>query len=142
MSKSDIKRIEGVQRRAIAMVLETRSLEYPERLKELNLTTLELRRKRGDLIQIYKIFKNIDNVNINIGSVIQNRYHTRSHNYQIERDPFVNCPMRNNYLPNRSATTWNILPYDIVNAKSVNVFKAKLDEHLKSNRWRNSIYVS
>ena len=54
MNKSDIKRIESVQRRATRMVFETSSLEYPERLKELNLTTLELRRKRGDLIQIYK----------------------------------------------------------------------------------------
>ena len=124
------------------MVLETRSLVYPERLKELNLTTLELRRTRGDLIQIYKIFNKIDNIKINIGSVTQNRYHTRSHNYQIEKDLFVNCPMRNNSLPNRSATTWNILPYEIVNARSVNAFKARLDGHIELKRWRESIYVS
>jgi hypothetical protein len=36
--------------------------------------------------------------------------------------------MRNNSLPNRSATTWNILPYVTVNAKSVNAFKARLDD--------------
>ena len=55
ISKKDIKRIESVQRRATAMVLET--LEYHERLKELNLRTLELRRQRGDLIQIFKILE-------------------------------------------------------------------------------------
>ena len=55
MSKKEIKRIESVQRRATAMVLET--LEYHERLKELNLRTLELRRQRGDLIQIFKILE-------------------------------------------------------------------------------------
>jgi ribonuclease P/MRP protein subunit RPP40 len=120
------------------MVLEARSLGYLERLKELNLTTLELRRKRGDLIQIYKIFNKIDNIKINIGSVTQNRYHTRSHNYQIERYIIVNCPMRNNSLPNRSATTWNLLPYEIVYA--VNAFKARLDDHIKLNRWSESIY--
>ena len=32
----------------------------------------------------------------------------------------------NNSLSNRTAATWNILPYDIVNAKS---FKARLDGH-------------
>ena len=142
MNKSDIKRIESVQRKATGMVLETRSLEYPDRLRELNLTTLELRRKRGDLIQIYKIFNKIDDVNINIGSVTNNRYNTRSHNFQIEKDLFVNCPLRNNSLPNRSATTWNILPYEIVNAKSVNSFKARLDDYIRLGRWRESIYIS
>ena len=73
-----------------------------------DLTTLELRRKRGDLIQIYKIFHKIEDIKINIGSVTQNKYLTRSHNFKIERDLFVNCPMRNNSLPNRSATTWNM----------------------------------
>ena len=73
MNKSDIKRIESVQRRATRIVFETRSLEYAERLKELNLTNLELRRQRGDLIQVYKIFKKIDDIKINIGLVTQNR---------------------------------------------------------------------
>ena len=50
--------------------------------------------------------------------------------------------MRYNSLPNRSATTWNILPYEIVNAKSVNAFKARFDDHIKLNRLRESIYVS
>ena len=36
MIKSDIKRIKSVQRRAIRMVFETRSMEYPERHKEHN----------------------------------------------------------------------------------------------------------
>ena len=81
MNKSDIKRIESVQRRGTRIIFETRSLEYAERLKELNLTNLELRRQRGDLIQVYKIFKKIDDIKINIGSVTQNKYLTRSHNY-------------------------------------------------------------
>ena len=50
--------------------------------------------------------------------------------------------MRYNSLPNRSATTWNILPYEIVNARSVNAFKARLDGHIELKRWRESIYVS
>ena len=44
--------------------------------------------------------------------------------------------MRNNSLPNQSAITWNILPSEIVNA-----FKARLDNHVKINLWREPIYV-
>ena len=36
---------------------------YNERLKELCLTTLETRRKRGDLIEAFKIIKVFEDVN-------------------------------------------------------------------------------
>ena len=39
-ARKTLKKIESVQRRATAMVLESRSLEYHERIKELNLTKL------------------------------------------------------------------------------------------------------
>jgi hypothetical protein len=55
LNKREIRKIEGVQRRATGMVLELKGLEYVERLKRLKLTDMELRRKRGDLIQLYKI---------------------------------------------------------------------------------------
>ena len=48
-------KLEGIQRRATKMVIETRTIEYEDKLKALGLTTLELRRKRGDLMQTYKI---------------------------------------------------------------------------------------
>ena len=50
------------------MVFEIRSLSYEERLNALGLTTLELRRKRTDLIQIYKIINGIDEVDIDMGT--------------------------------------------------------------------------
>ena len=60
------KKIEGVQRRATKMVSELSGIDYELRLKKLGLTSLETRRKRGDLIQIYKIVKGLEEVDLGV----------------------------------------------------------------------------
>ena len=54
-----IESIEGVQRRATKMIPEIKKLSYPERLKYLRLPTMAYRRARGDMIEVYKIIKEI-----------------------------------------------------------------------------------
>jgi len=44
------------------MVLGDRDLTYGERLKNLGLTTLETRRLCRDLIEVFKMFKGLDDV--------------------------------------------------------------------------------
>ena len=51
-----IKQLEGVQRRGTKLIPTISNLSYPDRLRQLNLATLEFRRLRTDLIQVYKIF--------------------------------------------------------------------------------------
>ena len=60
--KKDIDVLERVQRRATRMVEECKGKGYEERLRIMKLTTLETRRVRGDLIQVYKILNQIDNI--------------------------------------------------------------------------------
>ena len=48
------------------MVLELRHLSENDRLTALGLTTLKVRRKRGDLIQLFKIMKKFEDVDIGI----------------------------------------------------------------------------
>ena len=50
--RKDIVMLEKVQRRATKMIPECREMEYEQRLEYLGLTTLEERRRRGDLIQV------------------------------------------------------------------------------------------
>ena len=51
----DINALEQVQHRATKMISSLRKLRYEQRLKECNLTTLEERRKSGDLLETHKI---------------------------------------------------------------------------------------
>ena len=44
------------------MVMELRGLEYEDRLKRMSLTDLELRRKRGYIIQLFKIARGFEKV--------------------------------------------------------------------------------
>ena len=138
LNKREIRKIEGVQRRATGMVLELKGLEYVERLKRLKLTDMELRRKRGDLIQLYKICNGLEEVDL--GMNIGGENIGRSHTHQISREICGSCNIRGRFLPNRTATTWNLLPPNVVNAVTVNGFKSGLDAHMASGNLRRSVY--
>ena len=58
----DIDTLEKVQRRATKMMSGLEKVPYEERLKRLNLTTLKTRRIRGDLIEVFKVFKGLDDL--------------------------------------------------------------------------------
>ena len=51
----DMKAIERVQKRATRMLTNLRELPYPKRLEIINLPSLAYRRRRGDMIMVYKI---------------------------------------------------------------------------------------
>ena len=60
--KKDIDLLEGVQHRATKMILGWDKCCYQERLDLCNLQTLEVRGLRGDLMQVFKLLKGLDNV--------------------------------------------------------------------------------
>ena len=62
--RQDIDLIEGVQRRATKLISDIKGCTYEERLSILKLTTLETRRLRGDLIEVFKMCKGFDNLEI------------------------------------------------------------------------------
>ena len=61
--KKNIELIEGVQHRATKIIDGLQNMSNEQRLTSLGLTTLETRRIRGDLIDVFKIFKGFDDIN-------------------------------------------------------------------------------
>jgi hypothetical protein len=57
--------IEGVQRKATRMILGYGEKSYEERLKLCKLLTLEQRRHRGDMIEVFKLLNGFDDVKFN-----------------------------------------------------------------------------
>jgi len=56
----DVEILEKVQRRATRMIWECKGLEYNERLRKLGLTSLETRRIRADLIEVFTIMNGLE----------------------------------------------------------------------------------
>ena len=102
----------------------------------LNLPSLEDRRRRGDLIQMFKLVKNIDLIDLhNPIKFFNSDGRTRGHNLKILRDIVNkqnNCKfntIRHNFFTNRVANDWNDLTQEIIESTNVNQFKNRIDKH-------------
>ena len=61
-TKKNIQLIENVQRRATRILPELKGLFYGDRLESSKLHTLHYRRKRYDLIQLFKIVHGYEDI--------------------------------------------------------------------------------
>ena len=125
--KGDSLEIEKVQRRATKLVPELKDLPYDQRLKKLNLTTLAYRRRRSDVLQVYRIVNNIDNLDFNM-FFKRNVHPTRGHSCKLEK-PRASSSIRQNCFSNRVINVWNSLPDSVVNSPSINSFKNALEKY-------------
>ncbi len=126
--KRDIGIIERVQHRATKVITSLKHMPYTMRLRELELTTLEERRVRGDLIEQFKIFHGLDEVHFFVPQKApswqtQRVYNLRGHNCRLESQHVKNCLERSEFFTNRVVGPWNALPQEAINASSVNMFK-------------------
>ena len=68
------------------MIPELRELSYEKRLKECGLTTLETRRLRGDLIEVFKILNGYENIDRNFFFSFKKDNRTRGHEVTLVKD--------------------------------------------------------
>ena len=129
----DIQSIESVQKKAIGMISGLTSRSYEGRLKELNLWTLEKRRKMFDIVQVHKIVNKVGNVECGL-KFVQDRVNIAT---RIQSDPLnlvrsrCNLEVRRNFFSERVVDGWNIIPTDIKHTADTKKFKKKLVEWMQ-----------
>ena len=128
--KKDIDILEKVQRRATRMIEGCKGLDYETRLRVTGLTTLETRRERADMLEVFKILKGMEGLQEKDFFVRHNE-RGRGHNFKLYKKRF-NLDIAKFSFGNRICTTWNNLPHDAVDALSINVFKNRLDSYFRN----------
>ena len=126
--RKDIESLERVQRRATRMIPSLRALPYEERLKRLNLFSLEKRRMRGDLIQVYKYLNKLSNVDHSKLFELQTNPRTRNNGYPIQSRR-CNTDIGRSFFSNRIIRHWNELPAEVVTARTIDTFENRLDRY-------------
>ena len=128
--QKDIKCLEKVQRRATKMVPAVRRKPYNVRLKELKLFPLEVRRIRGDLIEVYKILHGLDHLDAGKFFSLSSTS-TRGHSLKLYKKSMCKgLQLRKYFFSQRVIINWNKLPAHVVVAKNVNEFKKYFDQYL------------
>ena len=136
---ADIELLEKVQIRAVNQISGLTSNTYQEKLAELGLESLADRRKRTDLIQVYKIIYGFDRVDMNIwfqtcqqANIRNTRQNDFPHN--LTRRKVSRTDVRQHFFSQRTINLWNNLPTHIKEAPTINSFKSLYDDYMTQDR--------
>ena len=127
--QKEINMLEKVQRRATRMIEGLGKMSYEDRLQELNLTTLETRRVRGDLLEMFKIVKGLDRIDY-ADFITFSSSELRGHSCKLFK-PRVLTNFGKFSFSFRVIEEWNMLTQEIVLCNTVMQFKSKLDHYLR-----------
>ena len=106
---------------------------YAERLRLLNLDSLEMRRLRADLRLCFKMLKGY--VDLDTSEFFQRVAPdsiTRGHRYKLVH-PSVRINVRQHFFAVRIIPVWNALSSNVVEAESISCFKARLSNKNLTN---------
>ncbi|KAI8508803.1 hypothetical protein Bbelb_139020 [Branchiostoma belcheri] len=133
----DQQKVEAVQRRATKLVSGLRELPYSERLKRLRLPSLGYRRRRGDMIQVFKFLTGQERVQADNFFELAGGT-TRGHNFKL-KVPLAKSRSRQHVFSVRVIKDWNSLPSTVVSSETVNQFKTRLDRHWEHLKYEEGV---
>lgn len=128
---ANIQLMESVQVRAVRMVSGLKASSYEEKLREVNLTTLVERRKRGDMIEVWKIMHGKDDIDPGGLFCLVDDYSsrlTRRSNSLMLVQPKARLDIRKYSFSHRVVDDWNRLPDELKSASCLLTFKINYDK--------------
>ena len=126
--KGDHKLVEAVQRRATKLIPGISTFTYEARLRRLNLPLLHHKRRRGDMITVFKIMSGRLNIQKNRFFEMQLNTNTRGHSLKIFKQ-HARTFVKQQSFASRIINDWNMLPSHVVEATNVDAFKNALAKH-------------
>ena len=84
--KYHINIIKSIPRHFTKRIIGMKDPEYTDILRALRLPSLEYRRLRGDLIEVYKMTHNLYDPLTTVSLLTLNISHTRSNNYKFKKN--------------------------------------------------------
>jgi len=107
------------------MVPGLQELPYESRLISLKLWTLDHRRVRADLIELFKMVRGLSTVDVNTFFEFDYTGRTRGHCLKLRKGR-VSTDLRQHFFTERVFNTWNQLESSVVESESLSIFKSKL----------------
>ena len=129
---ADIELLESVEKRAVRMTSGL-SGDYEGCCKAVSLMTLEQRRKRGDMIEVWKLMhghEKIDTSQLLTRVEDHSERTTRSTDNLMLVPPNTRLEVRRNFFSSRIVAPWNQLPVAIKKASSIDSFKFNYDKQV------------
>ena len=117
--------LEKIQHHFTRMITGFSHLDYSTRLNRLNLWTLEERRNRADLIELFKMYKGLSGIKLEtmFDPAVDSR--TRGHSLKLMKHR-SHLDLRKYFFSERVVNRWNELDEYTVSATTVNMFKNRL----------------
>ncbi len=139
--QQDVDLLENVQKRAVKAISGLTGT-YEEKLKSLKMLSLEDRRRRGDMIETFKLVHGFENVDSSkFFSFSHNNHHHATRQATVVTESSVipvfglsqgpsKLELRRNFFTQRVVAPWNALPAKVKTSKTVDAFKVNYDNAL------------